>query len=189
MSNFVGFSDASKLYAENYQLVEAMYEHYLEEQNRFYEAMKGLVRLKLAAMNVEPDGFTEWLGKNYRTWVIPRPGADGSSFRQWVAKDDPRVIVPGIVTVHVLPPDEVAYEDRVRLVELSRQEHFANIAKLSQEKDADALFTYTIEGAPGEACERLADTVAWLAAEAELILKPAIATSPAERTKRRRKTP
>jgi hypothetical protein len=74
-------------------------------------------------------------------------------------------------------------------MELSRHERFTSVARLSQEKDASAIFAYVIEGAPAEACERLSQAVAWLAAEAELILKPALATSATtERKTRRRKS-
>jgi hypothetical protein len=91
MSDFKGFSEAARLYAENAAVVEAMHRAFTESVRQFLDYLSGEVNRLLA-----PERLSESAKGKYRYWRIGEAHSDSNREPCFFFNQDlPDLIVPG----------------------------------------------------------------------------------------------
>ncbi len=118
MSEFTGFSEAAKLYADNLAIVTAMKDVFEQEISRYLDVLVNAIRDQL-----DTSYFRDELKTSYRYWWIGKDDEASAEYtRIWLPARPPEILTEGILRLHVQAPPTDA--DRVSLAKqlLANQE-------------------------------------------------------------------
>jgi len=91
MSTFQGFTEAARLYAANYRVVEAMEKAFRESVDAFLNSLRDEI-----GQQVRPATLQEKQTEGYRYWWLAQDNADKDAHPQlWLKADEARIVSPG----------------------------------------------------------------------------------------------
>lgn len=165
MSDFQGFSEAARLYAENVEVVRAMAAEFRRDETRYLDAVADQIRLKIAPA-FDQNLFHEKPTPGYRTWWIGDTTDEFKPFpRQYVKTDSPEVVSSGKVVVHVQTGVDKPAELKARVANLRDHQPLKELAQPKKSQDKWDLFTYEVAIGEGDPVEKLAAPLAMMAIE------------------------
>jgi hypothetical protein len=135
-AEFTHFSEASRLYAQNLEVVRKMEELFLNDVSLFLGAVHERMQAKLETGRIGEDEF-----KEYRCWWIKDEDTNADDYVPylWIERRNNKIIVPGILTV-VADFDEASGAEKGQLAAIKSSLNLPPHCKLVDKR----LFGVTI---------------------------------------------
>ncbi len=164
MTEFSGFTESAKLFAENAEIVRAMQEGFEREEGQFLSAIEQRVRDRLgdrpsgSLFQVKPTSGI------YRTWWL---GDEAESFkpypRMFVRTGMPEVVLPGKLVVYVQSGNFASKDFSASIANLKNDPNLLAMTDCAKSPDPYALFVMEIDTNRADPVETAAAPITWMA--------------------------
>lgn len=154
MKKFQKFSEAARLYAENANVVDIMYESFQQNINEFLDSLRDEIRHLVA-----PENFQEKITTGYRYWWLADNNLDKDSYPQlWLGSTDPSIVFPGNLVLWAISPKDSG-ENLKRLVEIANKSELKRYCEHAK-GGPWSLFTVNVQYTEEDPVEKAAKPIA-----------------------------
>jgi hypothetical protein len=153
---FKSFSETSRLYAQNYSLIEAVEAEFLRDVGAFLDSVYEKIQSATGGKAQQESGH-----RGNRCWWIGKPDEEDCAYL-WVAGSDPNIVHPGQIELQVCA-EKASQEQLVALRGVAAKPEFSTVCTVSKGKPGPfAIFTATIKYAEADPVEQVSSFVAEL---------------------------
>ena len=152
---FKSFSETSRLYAQNYSLIEAVEAEFLRDVGSFLDSVYEKIQLATGGKAQQELGRKG----GGRAWWIGKPDEEDCAYL-WVSGSDPNIVHPGQIELQVCAP-KASPEQLVALRGVAAKPEFPKVFTVSKGKPGPfSIFEATIKYDEADPVEQVSSFVA-----------------------------